>query len=449
MTEGKILIVDDEKMQRETLAKLLKMENYTVRTAANGTEALNIIDQFMPAVVITDFRMPEMSGVELIEAVKKKNPLIEAIVVTAYGNIDIAVDAMKKGAYDFITKPIDFEHLSVLIKKASEKRTIAVENIQLKEQLSSIKHKIIGQSDAIKELLSVVKRVAATDAPVMITGESGTGKELIVDALHNSSGRKGNLIKINAAAIPPELLESELFGYEKGAFTGAENKRIGKFDLASGGTIFLDEIGDMPYNLQSKLLRVLQENMVMPIGASMEHPIDARIIVATNQNLDEKIKSGEFRSDLYYRLSVIKIDIPPLRERKEDIPILAEEFCKEFANRYNKNIKGFTSEALQILASYNYPGNIRELKNYVERAVILSHSALIDVSLLPSELKNQPDELVEDGLEATVAAIEKKLIKKALKEAGGVQTRAAKKLKISERTLRYKLAKYGFKQPDK
>ena len=448
ITESKILIVDDEKTQRDALAQLLEMDGYAVKTASNGAAALNIIDRFMPSVVITDFKMPNMSGSQLISAIKKKNPLIEAIVVTAYGNIDIAVDAMKKGAYDFITKPIDFEHLSILIKKASEKRMITIENIQLKQQLSSVSHKIIGESDSIKKVLSVVKRVAGTDVPVMITGESGTGKELVVDALHKSSGRKGNLIKINAAAIPIDLLESELFGYEKGAFTGAESSKVGKFDLASKGTLFLDEIGDMPYNLQSKLLRVLQEKMIMPIGASSEHPIDVRIIAATNQNLDKRISTGAFRNDLYYRLSVIKIDVPPLRERKEDIPILAEEFCREFASRYNKNIKGFTQEALQALTNYDYPGNIRELRNYVERAVILSHSSLIDVSLMPSELKNiQPDTSIsiDNGLEAAVEALERDLIKDALETTGMVQTRAAQKLKISERVLRYKLAKYGFK----
>ncbi len=444
--EGKILIVDDEKVQREALAQLLEMDGYTVKTAADGVAALSIVDQFMPSVMITDFKMPNMNGVELIYAVKKKNPLIETIVVTAYGKVDIAVDAMKKGAYDFITKPIDFEHLSILIKKASEKQMITIENIQLKQQLSSVSHSMVGESAAIKRVLSIVKRVAGTDAPIMITGESGTGKELIVDALHKSSERKGKLIKINTAAIPLDLMESELFGHEKGAFTGADNSKAGNFDLASEGTLFLDEIGDMPYNLQSKLLRVLEEKMIMPIGATSGHPINVRIIAATNQNLDQRIKTGEFRADLYYRLSVIKIEVPPLRERKEDIPILAEEFRKEFADRYSKNVKGFTQIALHALANYDYPGNIRELKNYVERAVILSHSSVIDISLLPSEVrKTQPDAAIDNGLEASVTAVEKNLIRNALEEAGGIQTKAAEKLKISERVLRYKLAKYKFK----
>ncbi len=444
--QGKILIVDDEKAQREALAQLLDMDGYVVKTAESGSAALSIINEFMPSIVITDFKMQGMSGVELVCAIKKKNPLIEAIVVTAYGKIDVAVDAMKKGAYDFITKPIDFEHLSILIKKATEKRMITMENIELKQQLSSVNHNIIGKSAAIKEVLSIVKRVAETDAAVMITGESGTGKELIVDALHKSSGRKGRLIKINTAAIPLDLMESELFGYEKGAFTGAENKKAGKFDLASEGTLFLDEIGDMPYNLQSKLLRVIEEKTIMPIGASSEHHINVRMIAATNQDLDKRIKSGEFRADLYYRLSVIKIEAPPLRERKEDIPILAEEFCKEFADRYNKNVIGFTQDALGMLVNYDYPGNIRELKNYIERAVILSHSSLIDLPLLPSEIKKtQSVDAADNGLETSIATVEKNLIKLALEESGGVQTKAARKLKISERVLRYKLTKYGFK----
>ncbi len=448
----RILIVDDEPSQREILQGFLAAEGWEVDTAENGTEALNLFRKHPFDLCLVDYRMPDMTGLELLEKLKSQPPEAAVVIITAYGSITSAVEAMKLGAYDYLTKPIDLDELSHLIAKIQERQHLLTEVRELREQLIErfrFDH-IVGESGKMQEVLSLVARVAPSDTTVLIRGESGTGKELIAKAIHYNSPRSERaFIKVNIAALPENLLESELFGHEKGAFTGAAEQRIGRFELADRGTIFLDEIGDLPLPLQVKLLRVLQEREVERVGSNRPRPVDIRIIAATNQDLEKALAEKRFREDLYYRLNVVPIFLPPLRDRREDIPPLIDFLLKKFVERTGKQVQGVSREAMDILISYSYPGNIRELENILERAVLLTRYNLITVEDLPLHLREQSLEhevilhpkrmALPDALES----LEKQMILRALEQHDHVQTRAAEELGISERMLRYKMKKHG------
>lgn len=375
-----ILIVDDEEDTLDACTQALTKEGYSIDTASRAPEALEKIESKNYRIVIADIKMPGMDGIELLQRIKKSNPQVEVIMITGYATIETAVKSMKEGAYDYLPKPFTPEELRMLVKKALEKQSLIIENKDLREKLKIIREGrfLLGQSQNMKEVEILINKVAKTNSTVMIMGETGTGKELVAQEIHARSPRSHNpIITVNCAAIPSELLESELFGHEKGAFTGAMRDRKGSFELAHEGTIFLDEIGHMSLELQVKLLRVLQEKEIKPVGCERDIAVNVRIIAATNKNLNEAIKKGEFREELYYRLNVVPILLPPLRERREDIPLLADHFLKKYNHEMKKTIEGFSEEAMNLLLNYSWPGNIRELENIVERAVILEDSNMI------------------------------------------------------------------------
>lgn len=446
-----VLIVDDEKIQLEMLRGFLVKQGYSVETAEDGSQGLEKFRAGSFDLVLTDLRMPGMDGLQLLKEAKRLNPEAVLVVLTAFGTVGSAVEAMKEGAYDYLTKPIDLEELLLLIKRAEREAGLRRENRDLKEQLRE-KFKvdfIISASRGMEESLSLVKRVAPSTATVLILGESGTGKELIARAVHYASPRADKpFIKVNCAALPENLLESELFGHEKGAFTGAVGRRIGRFEQADHGTIFLDEIGDLSPPLQVKLLRVLQEKDFERVGSSQTLRVDVRVLAATNRNIEEAIRKGTFREDLYYRLNVVTISLPPLRERKEDIPPLIEHFLKKFTRENQKKISSLSKEAKDLLMSYHYPGNIRELENIVERAVVLCRGDTITTQDLPLSLQTEAEETMRRGLESrrslpeVLEEVERHRISQALQKSGGIQTKAAEELGISERVLRYKMNKY-------
>ncbi len=447
-----ILIIDDEKIQLEMLRGFLVKQGYGVETGENGNEGLEKFRTGSFDFVLTDLRMPGMDGLQLLKEVKRLNPEAVLVVLTAFGTVGTAVAAMKEGAYDYLTKPIDLEELLLLIKRAEKEAGLRRENRELKEQLRE-KFKvdfIISASRGMEESLSLVKRVAPSTATVLILGESGTGKELIARAVHHASPRADKpFIKVNCAALPENLLESELFGHEKGAFTGAMARRIGRFEQADHGTIFLDEIGDLSLPLQVKLLRVLQEKEFERVGSSQTLRVDVRVLAATNRNIEEAIRKGTFREDLYYRLNVVTIFLPPLRERKEDIPPLIEHFLKKFSQANQKKIISLSKEAKDLLMNYHYPGNIRELENLIERAVVLCGGDTITTQDLPLSLQaSEGEETMRRALESrrslpeVLEEVERHRISQALQKSGGVQTKAAEELGISERVLRYKMNKY-------
>ncbi|HPL41953.1 MAG TPA: sigma-54 dependent transcriptional regulator [Syntrophorhabdaceae bacterium] len=444
MEHANILIVEDEKTQRTLLTDLLKKEGYDSSDAGNGVDALNIFKKKAIDIVLLDFKLPDTDGLTLLKQFKQINPETEIIMVTAYGSIENAVDALKSGASEYLTKPVDLEDLLFKIKKIEEKKQLIHENRVLKEVLQDRfkTSNFIYSSERMNEVTSLIVRVAKTDSTCIIEGESGVGKELVVDLIHELSERKDQpIIKVNCAAIPDNLLESELFGYEKGAFTGAFQKKVGKFELADKGTLFLDEIGDMPMILQSKLLRVIQAREVERLGGLHAKKIDVRIIAATNRNLEEEVSKGMFREDLYYRLNVVTIRIPPLRERRDDIPVFMDFFLKRYNDRHRRTIKGYTNEARDILIKGDYPGNVRQLENIIERAVVLARGEYITKEDLPmSPADNQH---TSGGIKGTVEAMEKKMIIDALIKADWVQTKAASVIGISERMLRYKIKKYN------
>lgn len=449
MDRARILIVEDEEAQRTLLAGLLEKEGHVVATAGNGADAVDLYRKNTFEIVFLDYKLPDTDGLTLLRTFKEINPEVDIIMVTAFGTIENAVDALKTGATDYLAKPVDLDDLLFKIKKIEEKAYLIRENKVLKETLKDRfkSENFIYQSDAMHEVASLIVRVAKTDSTCIIEGESGAGKEVIVNLLHELSERKNYpLIKVNCAAIPETLLESELFGYEKGAFTGAYQRKMGKFELANKGTIFLDEIGDIPLFLQSKLLRVLQEKEVERLGGLHPVKVDVRIITATNRNIEEAVKQGVFREDLYYRLKVVAIPLPPLRERREDIPLLFDHFLKKFNDRHNRNIKGITSEARDILIKHDYPGNVRELENVIERAVILTrgdHISKEDLPLTPAGT----DSVQEKRMKDTVGALEKRMITEALINTDWVQTKAASALGLSERMLRYKIKKHNIVKP--
>jgi len=447
-----ILIVEDEAPQREILAGFLRKKGYRVKEAPDGEKAIKIISSENVDLMLVDLKMPKMDGIEVLKEAKKINPDLDAIVITAYGSVESAVNAMKLGAIDYITKPIDLEELLILLERVSRQRDLIRENELLKEQLEEKKvfpGQIIYKSQKMAELINLCGRVANSKATVLLQGESGTGKELFARLIHNLSPRsKKPMVVVNCGALQETLIESELFGHEKGAFTGAIQRRIGRCEHADGGTLFLDEVGELPLSLQVKLLRFIQEGEFQRLGGNQVLKADVRIIAATNRDLSKEVEKGKFREDLYFRLNVIAITIPPLRERKEDIPLLLAHFLTLFSKENYKSIKGYTKEAFSMLLRYDYPGNVRELENIVERAVVISKGDYITTDDLPFTLgEHETKSLSKENinLKNKLEALERDLILQALEEAKGNQSKAANKLGISERMLRYKLKRLGIK----
>lgn len=448
-----ILVVDDEPAQREMISGFLKKQAFDVVVAENGAKALELFRQDSIDLILTDQRMPHLSGLDLLQAVRAINPETPVILMTAFGNIESAVSAIQGGAADYLTKPLNLEELLYRIRQVSERYRIIAENRELREALGERNRieGIVGESGQMLEVLSLVRRVAPSEATVLIRGESGTGKELMAKAIHFASSRaSGPLVKVNCAALPEALLESELFGHEKGAFTGALTSRRGRFELADGGSIFLDEIGDLPMHLQPKLLRVLQEREYEKVGSSRPVKVNVRILAASHRPLEVLIKAGQLREDLYYRLNVVTILIPPLRERRSDLAPLIDHFVHRFADKNGKMIRGLTAGARDVLLRYDYPGNVRELENIIERAVVLSRDDVIDSGDLPLTVQEpeRADREPETNLTAAVEALERRMIRDALAKSNGVQTHAAELLGMGERALRYKLIKYGFREED-
>lgn len=440
---------------REFLDILLHGEGYNVDSAANETEAIEKVKNNHYHLIISDIQMPGIGGIELLKKIKDLSPATEVLMMTAFASTDTAVEAMKSGAYDYITKPFKVDEVKLIIKNVLEKVSLKIENILLKKELKEEYRfgDIIGVSSCMREVYDLIMQVAPTKTNILIEGESGTGKELVAKSIHTNSERKDKpLITVNCGAVPENLLESELFGHIKGAFTGAIANKQGLFELADGGTIFLDEIGEMPIQLQVKILRVIQEKEFRRVGDTKANLTDIRIIAATNKDLEEAVKNGSFREDLYYRLNVIQIKLPPLRERKDDIPSLVSSFLKKYNDEIGKDIKHLSSEALELLLLYDFPGNIRELQNIIERAVALEKNELILPESLPDKVR-KPSEMIPcvgmeiptNGLnmEGVIDEMEKGLLMQALQMAKGGKTKAAKLLNLSFRSFRYRLKKYG------
>ncbi|MBT4362926.1 MAG: sigma-54-dependent Fis family transcriptional regulator [Desulfobacteraceae bacterium] len=449
-----VLVVDDDNAHRTMLHTLVGGWGYEIREANDGSVAIEMIQDEPFDIVLMDIRMLKVSGIEALESIKRFNPLIPVIIMTAYSSVETAVDALKKGAYDYLTKPLDFNKLRHTLEKAVEHIRLSEENRILKESLGKHfdKGNIIGQSPAMTRFMETVNLVAPSEATILLTGESGTGKELIAGALHfNSSRREGPFIKINCAAITETLLESELFGHEKGAFTGADKRKDGRFLQAHKGSLLLDEVSEMPLTMQVKLLRVLQEREITRVGGDEVIEVDVRLIAATNKNLQELIKEGKFREDLYYRLNVVTLELPSLNERVEDIPLLAQHFLEIFSKKNKKEIKGFTPRAMDNLIRYSWKGNVRELMNVIERGVVLGRSDYIEEHALPivnvasgiDAVESQP--AINDGMnfEMSLEDVERKTILQTLESAGGNKSETARRLGITRRTLHKKLKKYG------
>lgn len=449
MKNYSILIVDDEENVTRLLNKVLIKEGYETHMAHKGEEALEIIDNFDIDIVISDIKMPGMSGIELLKNIGRVAPFIKVILITAFATVDTAIEALRMGAKDYITKPFDIEEIIAALKNiTSDKDEFLLRSEELQKDIKSTKNKLESNSASMLKVINMIKQIADTRSTVMLYGETGTGKELAAQTLHNYSLRSHMpFVKVNCAAIPENLLESELFGYEKGAFTGAVLRKPGKFELASGGSIFLDEIGDISLGVQVKLLRILQEKEFERLGGTKTIKVDVRIIAATNKNLEELVKEGSFREDLYYRLNVVPINMPPLRERKEDIAMLTLSFLNKSSDISGRAPKKISEEALAKLVAYNWPGNIRELQNIIERCVVITQRDTIDVEDLPlnisrfEELRETDEEIsiLEEALDGT----EKEVILKALKESNGNRTKASEVLGISRRSLHRKILKYN------
>jgi two-component system NtrC family response regulator len=450
MTDARILIVDDEAVQRESLGGFLVKLGYDVVLAADGPTALRIVQGTVVDVMLTDVRMPGMDGAELLVRAREANPLLEVIVITAFGTIADAVEAMKRGAAGYLTKPIDLDDIQLQVQKAVERRNLVSEVRALRRQVAAA-HSfggIVASSPAMTAALDLAARAATTDATVLVRGESGTGKELVARAVHHASARRtGPFVAVNCAAIAPTLLESELFGHEKGAFTGADKQRIGRFESATGGTLFLDEIGDLSPSLQVKLLRVLQERSFERVGGNRTVKTDARIVAATHRNLEQMVADGTFRQDLFYRLDVVSIHLPPLRERRGDIPQLIEHFRRKAAAQYLRPVESISREAMDLLVKHDYPGNVRELENLVTRMVVLARGAVATLADLPGGTGAQgtrPLDEVGGDLPGYLEEIERRVIREALDAADGNQSQAARAIGLTERNLRYKLRKWGW-----
>ena len=452
VSEHLILVVDDEQAQRTVLAGFLRKRGFDVLQASGVAEALSQVAARAVDLVLTDLRMSDGTGLDVLIGVRRINPEVAVVVMTAFGTVASAVDAMKQGASDYLTKPIDLDELDVLIARTLERRALIAENRELRQQLEK-RHRLAGvetENPRMAEAINTAARAAASRATILIRGESGTGKELMARAIHYASPRaRGPLVAVNVAALPDTLIESELFGHERGAFTGADREHRGRFELADGGTLFLDEIGDLPKGTQVKLLRVLQEQSFERLGGSRTLQVDVRVIAATSRDLEAMVSRGEFREDLYYRLNVVSVDIPPLRERREDIPALVRLFLSRFAGERTDPVSEVSREAMDLLVKYEYPGNVRELENLVHRAVVLTRDRTLTTADLPIRVARAKAGGTT-GEAATfverVAEFERSLIVDALDRAGGVQTRAARALGMSERHLRYKLRKYRLGQ---
>ncbi len=456
MIKDKILVADDEQSMREFLDIMLKKEGYKVSLASNGEEVAKLVENDLFDLVLLDIRMPKLDGISALKKIKANAPETIVIMITAYASADTAIKAMKEGAYDYITKPFKVEEIRLIIKNALEKKNLQKENILLRQVVRDRFHfgNIIGQSPKMVALYDLLEKVSPTKTNILVTGESGTGKELVAKAIHYNSPRKEKpFVTLNCGAIPESLIESELFGHMKGAFTDAIATKKGLFEVADEGTIFLDEISELPLLMQVKLLRVLQDKEFKRVGGTEDIRVDVRIIAATNKEIEEAVKEKRFREDLFYRLNVIQIKLPPLRDRREDIQILANHFLKKYSQELSKNIVKISPEALQILLNYGYPGNVRELQNIIERAVALESGEDLTAHNLSSYLSEQPllkkgamdIEIPNEGidLEKMVEDLERTLLLKALDKTKGIKKRAAELLHINFRSMRYRLEKYG------
>lgn len=456
---AKILVVDDEPSQRQMLKANLSLDSYQVHEADDGSNAIKRVSHEFFDLILMDNRMSQMDGIDALREIKKISPGIPVIIITAHASVETAVEALQSGAHDYLTKPLDMEELRIKIRQTLEFWRLKEENILQRRRLENLfdASRIVGRSPVMKQILETVATVAPTDASVLILGESGTGKELIANALHQGSNRaEKRYIKVNCAALPETLLESELFGHEKGAFTGAVNRRPGRFELADGGTIFLDEIGEMTLATQAKLLRVLQEREFEPLGSTRTVKVDIRIIAASNKVLKEEVERGTFREDLFYRLNVVPIMLPPLRERKEDIPLLIDHFLKIYNEKNRRSVQGFHPRALDAMMRYTWPGNIRELENVVERAVILARDEYIPLADLDEPVRQAAGDTFTEEIRSgirpgmTIKEMERELILKTLEENDSNRSRTARILGITRRTLQHKLKDYGIEhvQPD-
>ncbi len=448
MNRPTVMIVDDEKSIRLTLKMLLEEAGYRAVTAESGEEALKGLDEFVVDVLVTDLRMPGMSGLELMEKAKAKDPSLEVIFISAYSDVESAVQAMKKGAYDYIPKSFRNDEFLVIVEKALEKKKLLAEYSLARRQLENryTVGEYLFRDHRMQVILHAIEKIARSNATVLITGESGTGKEVLAKLIHTSSVRKDRKFSvIDCSSIPPSLLESELFGYEKGAFTGAQTRKIGKFEAANGGTLFLDEIGELPLPMQTRFLRVLQEKKFERLGGTEAVDLDVRIIAATNKDLEQEVKAGRFREDLYYRLNICRIAVPPLRERREDIPLLAEYFMKKYAKEHGKALQFLGVDLLLYLMEYSFPGNVRELQNMIEQAVILAGEEEEVLTLkafsYPNISETPVPEIPKDGL--PLWKYEKYIIESTLRRYGGNKQKVAKVLGIKRQTLYNKLKKYG------
>ncbi len=449
----KVLIIDDEPSLRQTVSMILSEEGYEVTTASDGKDGLEKALSFEPDTVLTDVRMPGMPGLDFLERYREEGGEALVIVMTAYGSTELAVEAMKKGAYDYIPKPFSADELVLTLRKAEEREALRREVLRLRDEVTVDRRfsGIIARSPAMKKAVETATKVARYPSTVLITGESGTGKELIARLLHDQSDRaQASFVAINCGAIPENLLESELFGYVRGAFTGAERDKVGLFEAASGGTLFLDEIGDMPGTLQVKLLRTLQEGEVRRVGENRSRKVDARIVSATNRDLEQEIRQGNFRKDLYFRIAVVPIHLPPLRQRTEEIPLMAKHFVDKYNRALGLDLEGVAPEAMKLLLDYPFTGNVRELENVIERAMVLAEGPRIEVKDLPHHVQApvRPLEDVELGddelsVKKQGSVLERRLIQKALERTGGNRTRAAELLELSSRALLYKIRDYG------
>ncbi len=452
--KGKILLVEDDEGMRFFLSEALAKEGYFFQAAKSGEEALKLFSKKAFDLVILDYNLPGMNGIETYSKIKEKAPDMVVILITAFGSKDLAIEAMEQGVFDYFNKPLEIGELRVVIRRGLERAFMQKEVYQLRSQLEEVSGfgRILGDSKAIHDVIERVRKVADSDVSVLIRGESGSGKELVAQALSAHSKRdKGPFIKVNCAAIPQELMEAEFFGYEKGAFTGAHKQKLGKFELANGGTLFLDEIGDMPLVTQMKILRVIQESELERVGGEVSIPVEFRLITATHRDLEKAVAEGEFREDLFYRLNVVSITLPPLRNRKEDIPILIKHFLGRYNEKFKKNLKGFSSEAMETFLQYPWPGNVRELENIVQRCIVLSYDEIMEnkelleiYPLLSGSLREVPGTAsLQDKLENLVSDVEEKLILEALNAENWKRQETADRLSISRKSLHNKMKKYG------
>jgi len=453
-----VLLVEDDASLREVLAMFLRKQGHEVAVASSFEEGLSLVNDASFDLVLTDLKLGQKSGLDILSHVKREQPETEVIVITAYSTVETAIEAMKGGAFDYVGKPFKLEEIAVTIEKALEKRALSLENITLRRALLERYRfdQIIGKTPKMQQIFETIARVAPTKTSVLITGESGTGKELVARAIHFNSARKtGPFVVVNCAAIPDTLMESELFGHVKGAFTGAHTSKRGLLETANGGTVFLDEIGELSLAMQVKLLRFLQEHTIRAVGSTKEVKVDVRVVAATNKDLVEAVRAQRFREDLFYRLNVVHINMPPLRERREDIPYLASHFLEKFRKELSKDVRGFAPDVMERLMSWNYKGNVRELENIIEHAVTFATGPLVTMDALPEHLKgekasplsaiDQVTKVEKDGvdMESVLAEVERRLLVNALSQAKGVKKDAAALLNISFRSFRYKLAKYG------